>query len=189
MKLIVGLGNPGKKYEGTRHNVGFEVLDRMAVELLADPPLTRFDGVLRQCRIASESALLLAPHTFMNLSGSCVLAAVDFYKLTPGEVLVVCDDFNIPAGTLRLRPRGTEGGQKGLADVIRRLGTNEIPRLRIGIGPVPDRWDAADFVLGRFTSAERGEMDLQIARAVDAVKCWVVAGIDEAMCRFNGTGV
>ncbi|MBX3424850.1 MAG: aminoacyl-tRNA hydrolase [Pirellulales bacterium] len=188
MKLIVGLGNPGKKYDGTRHNVGFEVLDRLAAESLADPPQNRFDGAVRQCRIGSESVLLLAPHTYMNLSGGSVLAAVDFYKLAPADLLVVCDDFNLPVGSLRLRPRGTEGGQRGLADVIRRLGTNEFARLRIGIGPVPERWNPADFVLGKFTADERPEMDLQVARAVDAAKCWATAGVDEAMCRFNGAG-
>lgn len=188
MKLVVGLGNPGKKYEGTRHNVGFEVLDRLAAESGADPPREKFGGVVRQCRLGGESAVLLAPHTYMNLSGGSVLAAVDFYKLDLAELIVVCDDFNLPVGRLRIRPGGSDGGQKGLADIARRLGSRDYARLRIGIGPVPDRWDAADFVLGKFAAAERTEIDLQVARAVDAVRAWSESGVDEAMCRYNGAG-
>ncbi|MCA9236140.1 MAG: aminoacyl-tRNA hydrolase [Planctomycetales bacterium] len=186
MKLVVGLGNPGKKYEETRHNVGFEVLDRLAAECSADPPRNKFDGVLRQCRLGGDSARLLAPHTYMNLSGGSVLAAVDFYKLSLAELIVVCDDFNLPVGRLRIRASGSDGGQKGLADIARRLGSNGFARLRIGIGPVPDRWNAADFVLGKFTKAERPEIDLQVARATDAVRTWAAEGVDEAMCRYNG---
>ncbi|MAT72279.1 MAG: aminoacyl-tRNA hydrolase [Planctomycetaceae bacterium] len=186
MKLVVGLGNPGRKYEGTRHNVGFEVLDRLAAETAADPPREKFNGITRQCRLGGESALLLAPHTYMNLSGSSVLAAVDFYKLDIAEVMVVCDDFNLPVGRLRIRATGSDGGQKGLADIARRLGSTDYARLRIGIGPVPDRWDAADFVLGKFAAAERTEMDLQVARATDAVRTWAADGVHEAMSRYNG---
>jgi PTH1 family peptidyl-tRNA hydrolase len=102
------------------------------------------------------------------------------------ELLVVCDEFQLPTGQLRLRKQGTDGGHNGLADVIRALGTNEFSRLRIGIGPVPDRWDPADFVLGKFTAAERGEIDLQVARAADAVKLWAAEGTTSAMNRFNG---
>lgn len=186
MKLVVGLGNPGKRYEGTRHNVGFEVVERLARECGADPPRPKFDGDVWECVFGDEKSLLVAPRTFMNRSGGSVRKAVDFYQIPVEEMLVVCDEFQLPTGQLRLRKQGTDGGHNGLADVIRVLGTNEFSRLRIGIGPVPDRWDQADFVLGKFTAAERGEIDLQVARAADAVKLWAAEGITSAMNRFNG---
>lgn len=186
MKLVVGLGNPGKKYEGTRHNVGFEVVDRLARETGAGPPRPKFDGDVWECQLGGERALLVEPRTFMNLSGSCVRKAVDFYQVEPADVLVVCDEFQLPVGELRLRPQGSDGGHNGLADVIRTLGTNEFSRLRIGVGPVPERWNAADFVLGKFAKDERGEIDLQVARAADAVQCWAAFGVTVAMNKFNG---
>lgn len=186
MKLIVGLGNPGTKYEGTRHNVGFEVLERLARETAADPLRPKFEGDVRECRLGDEKALLLWPLTFMNKSGASVRKAFDFYQLGLSDMLVVCDEFQIPLGSLKLKPRGSDGGHNGLADVIRTLGTQEFARLRIGIGPVPDRWDQADFVLGKFTKGERGEVDLQVARSADAVKLWATAGVTAAMNEFNG---
>jgi PTH1 family peptidyl-tRNA hydrolase len=186
MKLVVGLGNPGKKYEGTRHNVGFEVLARLARECGADPPRKKFDGELCECPLGDEKALLLAPQTFMNRSGSSVRQALDFYQATYEDLLVICDEFQLPVGQLRMRPQGTDGGQNGLADVIRALGTREFARLRVGIGPVPDRWDPVDFVLGKFTASEREIIDVEIARAVDAVKLWASEGAAVAMNKFNG---
>lgn len=186
MKLIVGLGNPGTKYEGTRHNVGFVVLDRLARENAAESLRPKFDGDVRECVVGHEKVLLLWPQTFMNRSGTSVRKAVDFYQLPLGDVLIVCDEFQLPLGSLRLKPQGSAGGHNGLADVVRALGTPDVARLRIGIGPVPDRWDPADFVLGKFTSAERGEVELQTARAADAVKLWVASGVTEAMNKFNG---
>jgi PTH1 family peptidyl-tRNA hydrolase len=186
MKLIVGLGNPGKRYEGTRHNVGVEVVERLARECGADPPRPKFDGDIRECVLGGQKSLLLMPLTFMNLSGGSVRKAFDFYQVALEDLLVVCDEFQLPTGQLRLRKQGTDGGHNGLADVIRVLGTNEFSRLRIGIGPVPDRWDPADFVLGKFTAAERGEIDLQVARAADAVKLWAAEGVTSAMNRYNG---
>ena len=186
MKLIVGLGNPGKKYEGTRHNVGFEVLERLARECGAEPPRKKFDGELSECPLAGEKALLLAPQTFMNRSGHSVRQVLDFYHLAHEDLLVVCDEFQLPVGQVRLRPQGTDGGQNGLADVIRALGTQEFPRLRVGIGPVPDRWDPVDFVLGKFTASEREIIDVEIARSVDAVKLWASEGVLAAMNRYNG---
>lgn len=186
MKLIVGLGNPGKKYEGTRHNVGFEVLARLARECGAEPPRKKFDAQVCECPLAGEKSLLVAPQTFMNRSGGSVRQVLDFYQVSPADVLVVCDEFQLPLGLLRMRAAGTDGGHNGLADVIRSLGTNEFPRLRIGIGPVPDRWDPADFVLGKFTAAEREIIDVEIARASDAVRLWAGEGVAPAMNRYNG---
>ncbi len=135
--------------------------------------------------IVGERVLLLWPYTLMNRSGQSVSAAADFYQILPAELLVVCDDFNLPLGKLRFRGQGSAGGQKGLEDIIKRRGSEEFSRLRIGIGPVPDSWDAADFVLGRFGASERPAIDETIDRAVDAVECWVAEGIEVGMSRFN----
>jgi PTH1 family peptidyl-tRNA hydrolase len=185
MKLIVGLGNPGRKYESTRHNVGFEVLHAVAKRCAAEAAKDKFDGRLAAAAIGSERVLLLWPLTLMNRSGQSVLGAVSFYQLPLADVLVVCDDFNLPLGTLRFRSQGSAGGQKGLQDIIERLGTEQFSRLRLGIGPVPDAWDPADFVLSRFPADERSLIDETIKRAADGVECWVAEGIDASMNRFN----
>lgn len=198
MKLVVGLGNPGRKYEGTRHNIGFAVVREVARRHAAGQPKTSFQAEVIEAALPTkdtvakgpggtekEKVLLLLPQTFMNLSGNSVGAARDFYKLTNEDVLIVCDDFNLPLAKLRLRAAGSAGGQKGLADVIRRLGTDEVPRLRIGVGPVPDHWDPVDFVLGKFTAAESTEIALTIQRAADAVVDWANEGLAACMNRYN----
>jgi PTH1 family peptidyl-tRNA hydrolase len=185
MKLIVGLGNPGAKYQGTRHNVGFDVIDRLVRELAAGPPRPKFEGDLWECQLAGDKALLLEPLTFMNRSGASVRKAIDFHKISNEDLLVVCDDFNLPLGQLRIRAAGSDGGQNGLADVIRTMGTQEFARLRIGIGPVPPRWEPADFVLGKFTAQERPEIELQVARAADAVQWWAAEGVTSTANKFN----
>src|SRR5205085_559716 len=146
MKLIVGLGNVGKKYEKTRHNIGFDVLEALVARNAGGSFKEKFDGRLMDGMIAGERSLLLWPYTLMNRSGRSVSAATEFYQLLPADLLVVCDDFNLPLGKLRFRSQGSAGGQKGLEDIINRLGTDAFSRLRIGIGPVPDSWDPADFV-------------------------------------------
>ena len=185
MKLIVGLGNIGRKYENTRHNVGFNVLDLVSQRNGGGSSREKFDGRTQEVTIGSEKVLLLWPHTLMNLSGRSVGAAVAFYQLPLGDLLVICDDFNLPLGKLRIRKQGSAGGQNGLNDIINRLGTQEFGRLRIGIGPVPEAWDAADFVLSRFGPSDRAIIEGAIDRAAEAVECWVVEGIEESMNRFN----
>ena len=185
MKLVVGLGNPGRKYQGTRHNVGFDVLDEVARKVGTGAKRAKFDGEVVEAEIEGQRALLLWPHTFMNLSGTSVGKACDFYKLGDDDVLVVCDDFNLPLTKLRFRAKGSSGGQKGLADVCRRLGTEEIARLRIGVGPVPDRWDPADFVLSKFNRNEGSEIEEVVWQAADAVAVWVREGIEHCMNEFN----
>ena len=185
MKLIVGLGNLGRKFEGTRHNVGFEVLNLLDRRSAGGAVREKFEGRLVEATIGGERTMLLWPHTLMNLSGRSVGAAFDFYKLPLADLLVVCDDFNLPLGKLRFRGRGSAGGQKGLEDIIRRLGSDEFNRLRVGIGPVPDRWNAADFVLSRFGGEDRELVDDSIARAADGVECWITEGIEASMNRFN----
>lgn len=186
MKLIVGLGNPGGKYEGTRHNIGFDVIDHLAQRHLADASKNKFDGELRECLIGSEKTLLLKPLTFMNLSGRSVRQAIDFYKIAIEDLLLVCDDFHLDLGVLRIRSRGSDGGQNGLADAIQKLGTNQFSRLRAGIGPVPDRWNPADFVLGKFATAEQKLLESELIRICDAVDLWVREGNTAAMNKFNG---
>src|SRR3954447_22768901 len=185
MKLIVGLGNIGRKYEKTRHNIGFEVLDALAARCPGASAKEKFDGRIMDITIAGQRSLLLWPYTLMNRSGQSVNAAAMFYQILPEELLVVCDDFNLPLGKLRFRSQGSAGGQKGLEDIIKRLGTDEFSRLRVGIGPVPDSWDAADFVLGRFSPAERPDIEDTIQTAADAVECWVREGIEAGMNKFN----
>lgn len=188
MKLIVGLGNPGAKYKDTRHNVGFEVVARLAKKYAAAPARQRFQGEVVEVTIAGQKALLLTPLTFMNLSGVSVLAARDFYKVPNDDILVICDDFALPLAKLRLRVKGSSGGQKGLADILRRLGTEEVPRLRIGIGIPPAGREAAGYVLGRFASEEKSEIAEAIERAAEAAEVWVAEGMPSAMNKFNTSG-
>jgi len=189
MKLIVGLGNPGTKYRMTRHNAGYMVLAELATKLSAGQairPQSKFRGDLVDIREpGGASVLLLAPTTYMNRSGLSVGEAVGFYKMPTNDLLVICDDLNLPLHRLRLRAEGSAGGQKGLADIIRVLGTDKVPRLRIGIGSPPGPMDAADYVLMNFTEKERPEMEITIKQAADAVVCWLNKGIDEAMNQYN----
>jgi len=185
VKLVVGLGNPGRKYHATRHNVGYEVVADLARRFGAGAPRSNFQGEVVDAHVQGERLVLLSPHTFMNASGASVLAARDFYKLEHAELLVVCDDFSLPLARLRIRTKGSSGGQKGLEDIIRRLGRDDFGRLRIGIGQPPDGWDPADYVLGKFSKAERPEIDAAVWRAADAVAVWVRRGIDECMNEYN----
>lgn len=185
MKLVVGLGNPGRKYEGTRHNVGFQVVAEVARRHGTGKPKAKFNGEVVEASITSDKVVLLCPATYMNRSGTSVLAARDFYKLADDEILVVCDDINLPLAKLRIRAKGSSGGQKGLADIIRRLGSEEVSRLRIGVGAPPDGWDAAGFVLGKFTRQEQSEVESAILSAADAVDVWARDGIATCMNQYN----
>jgi PTH1 family peptidyl-tRNA hydrolase len=185
IKLVVGLGNPGSKYQGTRHNIGFELVDRLA-EGGSSPPFSRkFEGQLAEIEIDFRRVLLLKPETFMNLSGRSVGQAMRFFKLAATDLLVICDDLSLPLGKLRLRPGGSDGGQKGLRDIASHLGTDQFPRLRIGIGD-RDNVEASDYVLSRFRSSERPLINDALILASQAVAVWVTRGIDAAMNRFNG---
>lgn len=185
MKLVVGLGNPGRKYHGTRHNVGFAVLAELARSLPTDRPRSKFQGELVEADLSGEKLLLLSPVTYMNRSGASVQAARDFFKLPNEAVLVICDDLNLPLAKLRFRARGSAGGQKGLADVIRKLGTDEFSRLRIGIGSPPEGWDATDYVLGRFNAEEKPEIERTVCEAAQAVTVWAREGIEHCMNQYN----
>ncbi len=185
LKLVVGLGNPGTKYQGTRHNIGYELVDRLAQGGSSSTFSRKFEGLCTEIEIDYRRVMLLKPETFMNLSGRSVGQAARFLKLPLTDVLAVCDDLSLPLGKLRLRPGGTDGGQKGLRDIINHLGSDQFPRLRIGIGD-REQADAADFVLSRFRSTERPAIDDALILASQAVAVWVTQGIDAAMNRFNG---
>jgi PTH1 family peptidyl-tRNA hydrolase len=191
MKLVVGLGNPGPEYVGTRHNIGFEVVDRLAKKL-GWPEVTkkRFDGLMIDGNVdlvsgGTEKVLLLKPLTFMNLSGKAVQAAMSFYQLAPSDILIVLDDLALPCGRLRLRGSGSSGGHNGLKDIERALGTSEYPRLRIGIDPAPAPMRGKDYVLGRFATEQRKLLEPAIDRACGAILTWIDKGIESAMSQFN----
>jgi PTH1 family peptidyl-tRNA hydrolase len=186
MKLVVGLGNPGRKYVGTRHNVGFEVLAELTRRHGAAAPRTDFDAQVTEVAIDGERVILAAPQTYMNISGRSVRRVVDFYKLPLEQLLVVCDDLNLPPGRLRLRAAGSAGGQKGLQNIIDQLGTEQFARLRLGIGRPPPPIDAVDYVLMRFPAGEREFLQNAVADAAGAVEAWVRKGVAAAMNEVNG---
>lgn len=185
MKIVVGLGNPGRQYAGTRHNVGFDVIDYLASGPGVGSPRAAFQSELAEMTEGGEKVLLVKPQTFMNLSGRAVRAVLDFYKLTPADLLVVCDDYNLPLGKLRVRAKGSSGGQNGLRNIQEQLGTDEFPRLRIGIGqPAPG--EAVDFVLTRFKPGERAAAEEAVANAAAGVLVWVRQGLPACMNKVNG---
>jgi PTH1 family peptidyl-tRNA hydrolase len=185
MKLVVGLGNPGRKYEKTRHNIGFELINELARRHGSGLPKGKFQGEVIDASIGGEKVLLLKPHTYMNLSGNSIQPAMDFFKLELEDLLVVCDDFNLTLASLRFRAKGSAGGQKGLADTIRRLGSQEFTRLRVGIGPLPEHYDVSDFVLSKYSPEDRADIEQTILRAADAVADWIGKGVDFCMNRYN----
>jgi len=184
IKMVVGLGNPGKEYVDTRHNIGFRVIDSLAESLKIEVKKKRFNGCLGTGEFADKKLILLKPMRFMNCSGQVVATATGFYKLALSNLLVVTDDMALPPGRIRVRMKGSAGGHNGLADVIEKLGTENISRLRIGIGQ-SDEKEAHDYVLGKPTKAERPLLDEAITKARDAVLCWVEYGIRATMNKFN----
>ena len=185
--LIVGLGNPGEKYERTRHNVGFLVVDALAERLGVPVQKLKHRALTNTVRLAGQKALLMKPVTFMNLSGEAVGDAARFYKLPPERVLVISDDTALPLGKLRLRKGGSAGGHNGLKSIIQHLGTDQFPRVKIGVGekPHPD-YDMADWVLSKFFGEDLKTITDAVKKAADAVECVVKDGPEKAMNRFNG---
>ncbi len=186
MRIIVGLGNPGREYTGTRHNVGFMVVDELARRLAVTGFRRRFRSELGEGKLDGEKVVLVRPQTYMNLSGGAVREVVNWYHSPSDHILVVLDDLDLPFGSLRLRATGSAGGHNGLSSVIEQLGSNQIPRLKIGIGR--GRLPATAHVLARFTPEEQRELPDLVGRAADAVELWVQEGIVAAMNRFNGAG-
>ncbi|MAE67344.1 MAG: aminoacyl-tRNA hydrolase [Phycisphaeraceae bacterium] len=186
MKLVAGLGNPGRQYAETRHNLGYMVVDRLARRHDLTGVRTRFHAGVLDGTIAGERCALMQPVTFMNRSGLAVAEAVNFFKLDPGkDLLVVVDDLALPMGRIRFRATGGPGGHNGLVDVERALGTSDYGRQRIGIDASPAPGIQSDYVLGRFTSEQRAELPHVLDEACEGVECWLTEGIDAAMTRFN----
>jgi PTH1 family peptidyl-tRNA hydrolase len=179
--MVIGLGNPGRTYRGTRHNVGWMVLDRLAGE--KDVRWRTWRGVARTGRWGD--VLLVKPMTYMNLSGEAAAALREYCRVSDGDLLVVYDDLALPLGRIRVRASGSSGGHRGMDSVIERLGTAEFARLRLGIGPVPPGLEARDFVLSRFTEAERDEAEAMVGEAARAVRLWDREGTTACMNAFN----
>lgn len=185
-RLVLGLGNPGQRYVGTRHNVGFDVLNLLSSQVDTPLPKSKFEGQVASFTENETKVLLIWPLTYMNNSGRCAKAAADFYKIdVTKDLLVVCDDLSLPLGKLRMRPKGSAGGQKGLQDILRLLGNQDVPRLRIGIDPTPPRWETADYVLGKFRKDESPIIQQAISSAADAVKLWCGNDITYCMNQVN----
>lgn len=185
MKVVVGLGNPGREYAGTRHNVGYGVVDILAASPRAGRFQERFAGAVAELTEGAGKVLLVKPMTFMNLSGQCVRELLDFYQVPVEELLVVCDDINLPLGKLRFRSRGSHGGHNGLRNIQQHLGTSEYARLRIGVG-APEN-DLVDHVLSRFRARELPIIRDAAALAAQAVGVWIEKGTEVCMNRYNNS--
>ncbi len=185
VKLIVGLGNPGPQYTGTRHNIGFEVIAELAKRWQCGRPQQKYQAEILEAVRGGRRILLATPLTFMNQSGQAVQQISRFFRFAPEEIVVVCDDMNLPNGQLRWRAGGSGGGQNGLADILMRLGTENVPRLRIGIGRPPGQMDATAWVLGRFRSEERTVAEIAVQRAVDSIDYCLDGGLLAVMSRYN----
>lgn len=186
MYIIAGLGNPTKEYEKTRHNVGFEVIDVLADMLHTTVEEKKFKGCYGRGILGGEKVLLLKPQTFMNLSGESVRAAADFYKVDPEHIIIIYDDISLDVGQLRIRKKGSAGGHNGIKNIIAHLGTQEFPRIKVGVGDKPKKMDLADYVLSRFSKEDRVLMEDAFKEAARAVEVMIAGGVDTAMNRFNG---
>ena len=187
MYLIIGLGNPGREYANTRHNIGFRCVDALAARHgLAFEDKKKSKAKIALGSIRGQRVLLAKPQTYMNLSGGAVQGLAAYYRISPSQIMLIFDDLDLPVGTLRIRPKGGSGGHKGVADIIQRLGTQEFPRIRVGIGRPDTRMDPADFVLRPFNGPEEAETAQAVERVMLAVETWLNEGIDPAMNRYNG---
>lgn len=187
MKLIVGLGNPGKEYEKTRHNSGFMALEEFADIVQVELNREDFKGRYGKFKLDGEDIILFEPYTYMNLSGTAVVQIMNFFKVDVEDIVVVFDDMALPVGTIRLRLKGSSGGQKGMQNIIEQLGTEEIKRIRIGIGE-PEFDNAIDYVLGKPKGDEKKEWEDSIKKAAQAIKCYVFYDFLKAMSDYNGGG-
>ena len=186
MYIIVGLGNPGEKYVHTRHNVGFEVIDILADRIGIHVDEKKHKGLCGRGGLEGQKVVLVKPQTFMNLSGESVRAVADFYKVAADEIIVVYDDISLEPGRLRVRGKGSAGGHNGIKNIIAHLGTQEFPRVKVGIGEKPKGMDLADYVLSHFGRGEWEQMEEAFKEAADAVAVMISQGTEAAMNRFNG---
>ena len=184
--LVIGLGNPGRVYRETRHNVGFMLLDRLAVKLNVRFTRLQSRALVGNATYAERKIILAKPQTFMNLSGQSVQGLVHFYKLPLSNLLIAHDDLDLSPGTIRIRPDGGSAGQKGMTSILERLGTDDFPRLRLGIGRPPGQMEAPDYVLQEFSNADLAIISETLDRAMEAVLTFVTEGLDAAMNKYNG---
>lgn len=184
MKVIVGLGNPGKDYKDTRHNIGFMVLEELASRYTVEKQESRFDAIIGHVRIGTEKVLLVKPLTYMNLSGKAVQPLMHWYKLELEDLMVVYDDMDLPMGSLRIRASGGTGGHKGIASISERLASKDFARSRIGIGR-PEAGETVGWVLGKFSNDEKEQIQIVVKNAADALEKWAKMGITEAMNAYN----
>lgn len=184
--LLVCLGNPGKEYEGTRHNVGFMAADELARRENIKINKLRYRALTGEVRLAGQRVLVIKPQTYMNLSGEAVKLAGGFFKIPPDHVVVISDDVALPLGKLRIRAGGSAGGHNGLKNIIAHLGTDQFPRIRVGVGaPAHPEHEMVDWVIGHFTAQEKKAVDEAVSRAVDAAACIIERGVQEAQNRYN----
>ena len=186
MYLIVGLGNPGRQYEATRHNMGFDVIDKLVEEYNVPQSGVKFNAMYGKTMIGGEKVILMKPLSFMNLSGGPIRDMVNYFKIDPEtELIVIYDDISLNPGQLRLRGKGSAGGHNGIKDIIRQLGTEKFLRIKVGVGAKPKGWDLADHVLGRFSTEDRKLVDEAIGKAAKAVDIMIEQGADAAMNEYN----
>lgn len=186
MKLIVGLGNPTSQYAGTRHNVGFEVIDKLSGQYNIDVDIVKHKGIYGKGKIEGESVILLKPMTYMNLSGESVVAVANYFKILPEDIIIVYDDINLDVGRLRIREKGSAGGHNGIKNIIAHLSTDLFPRVRVGVGMKPPKMDLANYVLSRFSEMEQEEMDCGYQKACEAIGFMIQGDISKAMNDYNG---
>jgi len=184
--LLVGLGNPGREYANTRHNFGFMLIDRIAVRLNARGMKVLSKAIVMDARYEEHKVILAKPQTYMNLSGQSVQGLAHFYKIPFTNLMILSDDLDLPFGTIRIRASGGPGGQRGLSSILEKLGTKDIPRMRLGIDRPPGRMDPADYVLQNFSRDEAQILSETLDRAADAALEFVTQGLDAAMNKFNG---
>ncbi|PYZ91581.1 aminoacyl-tRNA hydrolase [Salipaludibacillus keqinensis] len=185
MKLVVGLGNPGKKYERTRHNVGFEVIDKCQQQLNIELDQAKFKGAYGFTRVGADKIFLLKPLTYMNLSGESIVPLMNYFKMDPEDLLVVYDDLDLPPGKIRLRQKGSHGGHNGMRSIIQQLGTDQFNRIRIGIGRPDPGIAVPDYVLGSFPPEHRQRVDESLDKASNAVLAWTEKDFLKVMNDFN----
>lgn len=186
MKLIVGLGNPTEKYDNTRHNVGFDVIDALVEQYGFALDTIKHKGVYGKGMIEGQAVILLKPMTYMNLSGESVGAVANYYKIAPEDVIVICDDINLDMGRLRIRRKGSAGGHNGIKNIIAHLQTEDFPRIRVGVGMKPAHMDLADYVLSHFSKQEREVMDIGYDKACKAAVLMLQDNMEQAMNQYNG---
>ncbi|WP_043582291.1 aminoacyl-tRNA hydrolase [Acetivibrio clariflavus] len=185
LSVVIGLGNPGPRYENTRHNVGFDTIDQLSKKHNIAVTKVKYKAVIGDGNIGGHRVLLVKPQTFMNLSGESVREIIEWYKVPVKNIIIIYDDIDLPVGKIRIRPKGSAGTHNGMRSVIYQIQSEDFPRIRIGIDKPPQGWELADFVLSKFSADERKSVEEAIENAADAVEVILNSGIDKAMNRYN----